>query len=77
MVQFLQNFQLQFNLNFSEEIIQYSRTFAREVQMPLNQAHAPLLIKSFPKTPRMRSEACRFSGSRKYKQNKQTTFLHR
>jgi hypothetical protein len=26
--QFLQNFQLQFNLIFREEIIQYSRTFA-------------------------------------------------
>jgi len=50
--QFFQNFQLQFNLILSEEIIQYSRTFAPQVQMSWNQAHAPLLIKSFPKTPR-------------------------
>jgi len=41
--QFLQNFQLQFNLIFSEEIIQYSRTFAPQVQMSWNQAHAPLI----------------------------------
>jgi hypothetical protein len=32
--QFLRNFQLQFNLIFSEEIIQYSRTFAPQVQTP-------------------------------------------
>jgi hypothetical protein len=50
--QFLRNFQLRFNLIFSEEIIQYSRTFALQVQMSWNQAHAPLLVKSFPKTPR-------------------------
>jgi hypothetical protein len=56
--QFLQNFQLQFNLIFSEKIIQYSRTFAPQVQTPWNQAHAPLLlIKSFPKTPRTWSQA--------------------
>jgi len=35
---------------FSEEIIQYSRTFAPQVQMSWNQAHAPVLIeKSFSK----------------------------
>jgi len=59
-------------LIFSEEIIQYSRTFAPEVQMPWNQAHAPLLMK----TPRTQSEAARFGGSHTYK-TKQTTFLHR
>jgi hypothetical protein len=32
--QFLQNFQLKFNLIFSEEIIQYSRTFTTQVQTP-------------------------------------------
>jgi hypothetical protein len=32
--QFLGNFQLGFNLIFSEQIIQYSRTFASQVQMP-------------------------------------------
>jgi hypothetical protein len=42
--QLLQNFQLQFNLIFSEETIQYSRsfTFASQVQTSWNQAHAPL-----------------------------------
>jgi hypothetical protein len=48
----LSNFQLQFNLIFSDEIIQYSRTFAPQVQTSWNQAHAPLLVESFPKTPR-------------------------
>ncbi len=37
-IQFLGNFQLQFNLIFSEEIIQYSRTFAPQVQMPWKQS---------------------------------------
>jgi hypothetical protein len=32
--QFLRNFQLPFNLIFSQEIIQYSRTSAQEVQTP-------------------------------------------
>jgi hypothetical protein len=41
----------------SKEIIQYSRTFAWQVQMPWNQAHAPLLVKSFPNKPRTRLEA--------------------
>jgi hypothetical protein len=58
------------------EIIQYERTFAPQVQMSWNQAHAPLLIKSFPKTPRTRSEASQFSGSHNYK-TKQTTFIDR
>jgi len=58
-----------------KKIIQYSRTFAMQVQMPWNQADAPLLlllllIESFPKRPRMRSEASQFSGSHWYKQNK-------
>jgi len=48
--QFLQNFQLQFNLIYIKEIIQYSRTFALQVQTSWNQAHAPLLFESFPKT---------------------------
>jgi hypothetical protein len=55
---------------FSEEIIQYSRTFAPQVQTSWNQAHAaPLLIKSFPKTPRTQSEASQFGGSHNYKTN--------
>jgi hypothetical protein len=36
----------------------------------------PFLVKSFPKTPRTRSEASQFDGSHDYK-TKQTTFLHR
>jgi hypothetical protein len=44
--------------------------------MSWNQAHAPLLIESFPKTPRTRSEASWFGGSHSYK-TKQITFLHR
>jgi hypothetical protein len=43
---FLWNFQLRFNFIFSEDIIQYSRTFAPRLQTPRNQAHAPLLIES-------------------------------
>jgi hypothetical protein len=35
-----------------------------------NQApNAPLLIESFPKTPRTQSEASRFNGSHNYKTN--------
>jgi len=44
-----------FHFIFSEEIIQYSRTFALPVQKSWNQAHAPLLIESFPMTPRTRT----------------------
>jgi hypothetical protein len=36
----------------SEKIIQYSRTFAPQVRTSWHQAHAPLLVKSFPTTPR-------------------------
>jgi hypothetical protein len=61
--QFLQNFQLRFNLIFSEENFQYSRTFAPQVWMSWNHAHAPLLDKSFPKTWRTQSEASKFGGS--------------
>ncbi len=39
--QFLWNFQLQFNLIFSEEIIQYSKTSTPQEQTPWNQANAP------------------------------------
>jgi hypothetical protein len=43
---------------------------------PGTRPNAPLLIKSFPKTPRTLSEASQFGGSHNYK-TKQTTFLHR
>ncbi len=59
-----------------KKINQYSRTFATQVQTSWNQAHASLLVKSFPKTQRTRSEASQFSRSHNYK-TKQTTFLHR
>ncbi len=65
--QFLRNFQLQFNLILSEDIIHYSRTFVPQVQTSWSQAHASLLVESFPKIPRIRSEASRFSGSHNYK----------
>jgi len=42
--------------------------------MSWNQVDAPLLLKSFPKRPRMQSEASRFSGSHKYK-TKETNYL--
>ncbi len=76
---FSHNFQPRFNLIFIEEIIQYSRTFAPQVQTSWNQAQAPLLVQSFPKTPRTRSEACWFSGSHNYKtkQNKLPSFIDR
>jgi hypothetical protein len=49
--------------------------------MSWNQDHAPLLIESFPKTPKTRFETSQFGGSHNYntKQNemKQTTFLHK
>ncbi len=75
--QFLRNFQLRFNFISSEEIIQYSRTFALQVQTSWNQACAPLLVEGFPKIPRTQCEASWFSGCHKYKQNKNTSFLHR
>ncbi len=42
---------------FRKEIIQYLRTFAFQVQASWNQAHAPLLVGSFPTTSRTWSEA--------------------
>jgi hypothetical protein len=50
--------------------IQYSRTFASQVQTSWNQSHAPLLVKSFPKRPRTQSEASCGSHNYKTKQNK-------
>jgi hypothetical protein len=64
-------FSYDFNLFFSEEIIQYSRTFAPQLQTSWNQAYAPLLVESFPETPRTRSEASPGSVDlRTTKQNK-------
>jgi hypothetical protein len=50
--QYLWNFMLRFNLIFSEEIIQYSRTLNCTAGPQWNQSHALLLIKSFPNTPK-------------------------
>jgi hypothetical protein len=46
--------------------------FAPQVQMSWNQAHAPLFIESFPKTPGTQSEASWFGEYHNYKtkQNK-------
>jgi hypothetical protein len=70
----LRNFQLSFNLIFSEKIIQYSRTFAPQVQTSWNQANAPLPLKSYPKRPRTQYEAFWFAGSHKHK-TKQTNYI--
>ncbi len=75
--QFLLNFQLWFNLIFNEKFIQYSRTFAPQVQTSWNQAHTPLLVESFPKTPRTLPEASLFGGDSHNYKIKQTTLLHR
>jgi hypothetical protein len=72
--QLLRNFQLSFNLIFSEKIIQYSRTFAPQVQTSWNQANAPLPLKSYPKRPRTQYEAFWFAGSHKHK-TKQTNYI--
>ncbi len=64
-----------FTLTFSEEIIQYSKTFALEVQTAWNQANAPLLLESFPKRPITWSEASWLGGSHKYKTNKLPSFI--
>jgi hypothetical protein len=37
--------------------------------MEAKPMHAPLLIESFPKTPRILSEASQFGGSHNYKTN--------
>jgi hypothetical protein len=65
-----------YDLIFNEKIIEYSRTFAPQVQMSWNQANVPLLVERVPKTPRTQSETCRIGGSHNYK-TKQTTFVHR
>jgi len=54
----------------------YSKPFAPQVQRSWNQAHAPLLVESFPNTP-TQSQASWFGGSHTYKTNKQTNFIDR
>jgi hypothetical protein len=58
-IPFVRIFQLGFNLIYTEEIIQYSRTSIPQVQTP----YAPLLLESFPKRSRTPSEASWFGGS--------------
>jgi hypothetical protein len=78
-IQFLWNFQQRFILIFSEEIIQYLRTFTPQVQTPWNPADAPLLLESFLNWPRMRSEASQFRGSDSLQneRNKLPSFIDR
>jgi hypothetical protein len=52
-----------------KKLLNIQKAFALQVQMSWNQAREPLLVKSFPKTPRTQSEASQFSGSHKYKTN--------
>jgi hypothetical protein len=73
----LRNFQLWLNLILGEKIIQYSRTFAPQVQTSWNQAHAPLLVmRAFQRPQEHDLKHPGFGGSHNYK-TKQTTFLHR
>ncbi len=65
---------IQFKI-FSEEIIQYSKAFAPQVQTNVMEPSPPctsptLLVKSFPKTPRTRSKASQFFDLITTKQNK-------
>ncbi len=59
---------------FSEEIIQYSRTFALQVQTLWNQANAPLLVESFQ---RHQEHNLKHPGLVDLITTKQTSFLHR
>jgi hypothetical protein len=43
--------------------------FALQSKRQGTKAHAPLLVESFPKTPRTQSEASWFGGSHNYKTN--------
>jgi len=74
--QFLWNFQLQFNLIFSEKIIQYSKTSTLQVQTPWNQVDAPLL-KRDQKCDLKQPSSVDLISTNETKQNKWTTFLHR
>ncbi len=75
--QFLRNFQPWFNLIFSKKIIQYSRTFAPQVQTSWNWAHAHLLLESFPKTPRNHLKHPGLVDLITTKQNKLPSFIGR
>ncbi len=68
-------FQLRFNLIFNEKIIQYSRTFAPQVQTTWNQAHA----RAFQRHQEHDLKHPRLVDLITTKQNKakQITFLHR
>jgi hypothetical protein len=72
--QFLRNFQLQWR-NHSI----FTNFFAPQVQVSWNQSPCthPLIIESFPKTPRTQSEASWFSESHNYKteQSKLPSFI--
>ncbi len=83
-IQLLRNFELWFNLVFSEKIIQYSTTFALQVQTSHgNQAHAPpCLSRAFQRHQEHNLKHPPFSGSHNYKtkktkQNKLPCFIDR
>jgi len=62
---------------FSEEIIEYSRTFGPQVQTSWNQAHAPLLVEIFE---RHQEHVLKHSGLVDLittKQNKLLSFINR
>jgi hypothetical protein len=73
--QFLRNFQLWFNLIFSEEVIQYSRTSRPQNQNTMKPSQCTPPPRTFLKRWRTQSEASWFGGSHKYKQNKTNSYL--
>jgi hypothetical protein len=75
--QYLENFDLESNLIFSEKIIQNSKTFALQVQTPWNQANAPLLQRAFQRDQERNLKHPNSMDLISRKQNKQTTLLHR
>ena len=77
--QFLRNFQLQFNLIFSEEIIQYSRTFAPQVQMSWNKPMDPSSSRAFQRHQEhdLKHPSLVDLITTKQNKTKQSTFLHR
>jgi hypothetical protein len=75
--QFLQNFQLGFNFIFSEEIIQYSKTFAPQVQTPWNQVDAPLLLLENQERHLKHPSSVSLICIKQNKTNKQPCFIDR
>jgi hypothetical protein len=72
--QFLWNVQRWFNLIFTEKIFNIQKLLDRMSKRHETKPMHPSSSRTFQR-PRTRSEASRFSGSIKYKQNKQTNYL--